>query len=551
MKRGAKNQITKDDPSEGEIEGFPPEGFKKADQSILASRPMRGLPKRALATTLFSGSADESSTSKFTGFAGFGEKITTTSTTPIPTSIPSSQSPLSPFPQSTTVPDNAKTSLDDDVASASPRDGADVPKVDDVDAFNYYKSLRGLNVSFLSAISKATEEDPFKDVSELLQSYKNLRLKIQKDFDERPRNSSKTSYNKSSAPSVSMPAPPAKFSGFGVNTSSTVGTTTTHETKGGFTPKLTASAVLSSGLPFRSNTTEPSSTGLPQRNPFAITTSPADTSDNQPSAFGKFATSSVLNFSEKAASSSSSAPSPFSGFASNASTSASVANHISFGTTAPTSLAMNRTGSSLLLPSSPPRTLGGIGGFGKPPSGNLDNPVGFKFGSPAKTFAMPSVSGIDKESSQGEHISDKPLQDDQIKSESTLNGNSPHDQEGEGEEDETTVHAVKVNVFRLNKANEHEAARWSELGCGFLRLKKHKGSDDRRLLLRNSNTGKIILNFKLLAMFRVTQKTKTLTFIGHDDSGLQTYSIRLRSEEEATTLKEVLEKEVTSLPSPA
>lgn len=68
-----------------------------------------------------------------------------------------------------------------------------------------------------------------------------------------------------------------------------------------------------------------------------------------------------------------------------------------------------------------------------------------------------------------------------------LEGGSVHDQEGEGEEDEETTHSVKTKVYSLNR----EEGAWKELGVGLLKVKKHKGTGARRLLLRNSSTGKI------------------------------------------------------------
>lgn len=64
-----------------------------------------------------------------------------------------------------------------------------------------------------------------------------------------------------------------------------------------------------------------------------------------------------------------------------------------------------------------------------------------------------------------------------------------HDQEGEGEEDEENVHSVKAKVYTLNR----DEGAWKELGLGVLKVKKHKETGARRLLLRNSSTGKITI----------------------------------------------------------
>lgn len=84
---------------------------------------------------------------------------------------------------------------------------------------------------------------------------------------------------------------------------------------------------------------------------------------------------------------------------------------------------------------------------------------------------------------------------------------TPHDVEGEGEEDEETTYSAKVKAYRMKKSDERGGQGWVELGvgtfniyvkkteaqyvAGYLRLKKHKEMDARRMLLRNSSTGKI------------------------------------------------------------
>ena len=50
--------------------------------------------------------------------------------------------------------------------------------------FQYYINLRGLNHSLLNSISKGIEDDPFADMSGILESYKSKFLKIQKEKDD-------------------------------------------------------------------------------------------------------------------------------------------------------------------------------------------------------------------------------------------------------------------------------------------------------------------------------------------------------------------------------
>ncbi|KAJ7902134.1 hypothetical protein B0H14DRAFT_2193510, partial [Mycena olivaceomarginata] len=92
-------------------------------------------------------------------------------------------------------------------------------------------------------------------------------------------------------------------------------------------------------------------------------------------------------------------------------------------------------------------------------------------------------------------------------------------------EDEETVQQAKVKAYRLRKESESESG-WLDIGTGFARVKKHKETPARRLLLRNT-TGKIQINFALYSGLKASQSKKSLTFVGHDAAGeSQTYSLR-------------------------
>jgi nucleoporin NUP2 len=43
---------------------------------------------------------------------------------------------------------------------------------------------------------------------------------------------------------------------------------------------------------------------------------------------------------------------------------------------------------------------------------------------------------------------------------------NPHDEEGVGEENEETVHAVKLKAYRMRRASEQGGSGWAELGMG-------------------------------------------------------------------------------------
>lgn len=160
-------------------------------------------------------------------------------------------------------------------------------------------------------------------------------------------------------------------------------------------------------------------------------------------------------------------------------------------------------------------------------AGSIGNPVGFGFGSPPKTpdadggkdgpvkslpfsfaplkpasaSASASVFG-DSGASAGESESKAgpssgegtpaPGEAGDQPPPPLLASSSVHDQEGEGEEDEVTVHEIRSKVYKMTKDKEGKA-QWGDLGVGVLRLKKHKETGARRVLLRNSGTGKITI----------------------------------------------------------
>ena len=101
---------------------------------------------------------------------------------------------------------------------------------------------------------------------------------------------------------------------------------------------------------------------------------------------------------------------------------------------------------------------------------------------------------------------------------------------------------------------------------GVLRLKKHKETDARRMLLRNSSTGKITIvstnfslilirlvyvslilhlqNFILYSGMNASVSDKVVSFIGHEDGQSTPYRIRTKTAEQANALKAALDREI-------
>jgi len=124
-------------------------------------------------------------------------------------------------------------------------------------------------------------------------------------------------------------------------------------------------------------------------------------------------------------------------------------------------------------------------------------------------------------------------------------GVNPNDVEGEGEEEEETLHTSRVKVYKLG--SKENKPNWAEMGVGMLRLKKHKQLGSKRLLSRNSATGKIMINFKLYKGLSCSLTKQSLGFVGHEDGKTVTYRVRLKDEADAAALKEAIDKEVASL----
>ncbi|KAH9935648.1 uncharacterized protein B0H18DRAFT_419506 [Fomitopsis serialis] len=212
--------------------------------------------------------------------------------------------------------------------------------------------------------------------------------------------------------------------------------------------------------------------------------------------------------------------------------------------------------------SSSPSKGSSFGAFGKSAAlGSIGNPVGFGFGSPPKESEdsasssssiapKPFVFGPPKDKSAeeskadgaaGSESKDQGAAGDEPPP--TLITGSIHDKEGEGEEDETTTHEIKSKVYKMVK-DEDGLNRWADQGVGMLRLKKHKETDARRMLLRNSSTGKVVVNFRIYSGMNAKADKNVVSFVGHESGAQATYRIRTKTEEQANDLKSALDREI-------
>lgn len=347
----------------------------------------------------------------------------------------------------------------------------------------YYTDLRGLNISFKAELEKAILDDPFIDIASVLERYKHYREDI-----ETKRNPSKKSSGLNGAPTLllgsasntsqpkampAMPTPPASFSFPGSAFGSSPATSTPVAAQGGFKPSINgASSGSVSGFSFG---TPPSSDKVTS-SPFSLSSSSTPTSlfassATKPSPFGSTSGTSSSPFGT--ASDSSAIKPPTSVFGSGSIFGPKTGNIKTESTDSGTnasSAPSNPFGS--VTSSSTQPSSGGFSFGAKPLSGSS---VGFAFGSPTPepegssssskgagepSTPKPSTSvstesrGVTPASTDGGDVDDSKKQ----------LGVNPNDVEGEGEEEEETLHTSRVKVYKLGTKDDKPS--WAEMGVG-------------------------------------------------------------------------------------
>lgn len=389
-------------------------------------------------------------------------------------SLSSSASPFSWTPATAPISSTPKIA-----ASGSPSDAA---------ALKYYTDLRGLNISILSAISKTVEEDPFFDMSNLLEKYKSFRSKIQGDFDQATTESDSTAQPASTVlpqtDKAAMPTPPPSFSGFDTFKTPTPSVPSTNEAKPSlfdFKPSSTSSSnapkpfaplkdsqlsnTLFGSSPFSSDSTSGTKSPGTSSTPFTFGAPSKPTTSQSANPFGSFGMKPSSGFSFGTTSSQPSSTIPKTDFGSGSAP-------FSFGSTSsdkpaspPSSNIFGKSDSKdSFIPSSP---------FGKVAT---KSPIYFGFGSsPAPTGSEPAKPQTEADQSA---TGDK-LPEEESTERTTLAGeaessaearpallsSNPHDEDGEGEETEETVHSIKSKVLRFddNKWVSHGVGQCSLL----------------------------------------------------------------------------------------
>jgi nucleoporin NUP2 len=333
---------------------------------------------------------------------------------------------------------------------------------EDDPVFQYYINLRGLNHSLLNTISKGIEDDPFADMSGILESYKSTYLRIVKEKDDasttasKPESSSNSSTFKSSPSNFfSMPPAPSPF---------------------GKPP--TQSSLSTSGVSFTPLFSQPSAGVQPLRFP-PSSGSQTFSSSNETAPQSLFGVSTQKFFSPPEQTSSTTTTSTF----------GSTSSPFKFGGSSSTT---NQSSPSIFGSSTPASTFKwGVGT--EPSTGNVigasdnsstttstptpatNDTVHFQFGSGSSDIPQKTAVSADEKTADDAADGEG---SEQVTSTTEGGGESsgspsnllathnPHDDEGEGEENEISVHAIKVKAYRMKKPDAKGGPGWADLGFG-------------------------------------------------------------------------------------
>lgn len=110
---------------------------------------------------------------------------------------------------------------------------------------------------------------------------------------------------------------------------------------------------------------------------------------------------------------------------------------------------------------------------------------------------------------------------------------------GEGEEDEDSAHEVRCKIWSL------ESGKWNDLGIGNMKIKKHKTSGKRRVLVRNEGNGKVTVNFRILPTFKPNIDKNVVSFLGFTavEGKPMNYRCKIKTDDGARELKDAMERE--------
>jgi len=108
------------------------------------------------------------------------------------------------------------------------------------------------------------------------------------------------------------------------------------------------------------------------------------------------------------------------------------------------------------------------------------------------------------------------------------------------------MHSVKCKVHKLSTKSDGKK-EWSDMGVGYLKIKKDKSTGKYRLLCRNEASARVTINFALFPTFSSSIDKKAVVFVGFEGTEPTSYRCRTSTLDQAEEMKQKIDKVVASL----
>ncbi|KAK3834587.1 MAG: hypothetical protein J3R72DRAFT_452269 [Linnemannia gamsii] len=408
-----------------------------------------------------------------------------------------------------------------------------------IDREGYERSLRGVNQGFLKRIQRDLEHNASANLAGAFEAYIEHRKKVKTQYPgiEEPQ----TIVLPPSSGTDTGDITPVKktFSGLGVNA---VSGDTTSASSGSISAPPTSSPFVNLSL-FGFGSSSIKGAIDPPRNP----TSSAAWNNNNSGINGSTTLSSASSVSSShfnSAFSASAAGATGSSMMNNTNTSfaplSSLSSSNAFSNTSsstsnkpfsfsPKPFTFSRQGS---LSSG---TSSVMPGFGSSATGASPKP--FLFSTPSTDSQWtPSITNNNTASSSNGSSNDQSARDDQSERVVVVDDvRSELVDSRKGEEDEGTVYEVRAKLFGT------ENGEFQDLGVGQFRVNEHNVTKRRRMIMRTGGTGLITLNSWIIQGMAPQRNRTTLTIFAIENGKPRTFVLRVKEEQTAQDLLEVLE----------
>ncbi|KAG0372940.1 hypothetical protein BGX24_012379 [Mortierella sp. AD032] len=174
-------------------------------------------------------------------------------------------------------------------------------------------------------------------------------------------------------------------------------------------------------------------------------------------------------------------------------------------------------------------------GFGSSATGASPKP--FLFSTPSTDSQwIPSITNNNTASSSNGSSNDQSARGDQSERVVVVDDvRSELVDSRKGEEDEGTVYEVRAKLFGT------ENGEFQDLGVGQFRVNEHNVTKRRRMIMRTGGTGLITLNSWIIQGMAPQRNRTTLTIFAIENGKPRTFVLRVKEEQTAQDLLEVLE----------